>query len=102
MEEYRSQIESQLCAVRKLILDAKYYRNHRASWEEDKTADCIFLAEENLKNVDRLLVYLDPKEYAYERRERQNNPPAATMPGVSKRTGPNLRDLYYAWLSLSK
>ena len=102
MEENRRQIERHLCSVRKLILDAKYYRNHRATWEEDKSTNCLFLAEVNLKNADRLLDHLKPKEYVNEGRERQDNPPAEKVLGVRNTTEPSLRDLYYAWVSLSK
>ena len=51
----QTQIQQHHLIVRKLVLDIKYYRNHRAEFEEDRSADCIFLAEANLKNVERIL-----------------------------------------------
>ena len=51
----QTQIQQHLLIVRKLVLDIRYYQNHRAEFEEDRSADCIFLAEANLKNVERIL-----------------------------------------------
>jgi len=55
MDSFKSEIQQHFLTVRKLILEARYYRNHRDWWEEDKADDCIFLAEENLKEVERLI-----------------------------------------------
>jgi len=52
MESIRNEIQQHFLTARKLILDARYYRARR---EEDKADDCIFLTEENLKEIDRLI-----------------------------------------------
>jgi hypothetical protein len=55
MESIRNEIQQHFLNVRKLILDARYYQDHRPWWQEDKSANCIYLAEENLKESERLI-----------------------------------------------
>jgi len=58
MEDYRSLIARQILAVRKLILEARYYKYDRADWEEDYSEGRLYLAEVNLKNAQDMLKYL--------------------------------------------
>lgn len=55
MEDYRNQIQQHLRTVREMISGAVYYKYHRSEWDKDKSADCISLAEENLKQAEKLL-----------------------------------------------
>jgi hypothetical protein len=48
MEDYRSLYHQSILTVRKLILDARYYQNHRAGWETDNSRKKLILAEANL------------------------------------------------------
>ncbi len=54
MESFRNEIQKHFLTIRKLILDVRYYQNHRAWWEEDRSANCLCLARENLKEAERL------------------------------------------------
>jgi hypothetical protein len=63
MEDYTNLYQQHVRTVRKLIIDARYYRYHRASWEEDRSSKMLALAEINLNEAERiLLTYLHPKE----------------------------------------
>jgi hypothetical protein len=67
MERSRNIYHQHVLTARKLILDARYYKEHRAEWEEDISAWCLSLAEENLKQAELLL---QQEETIYERSER--------------------------------
>ncbi len=58
MEDYGNLIEQCLLNVRIFILKAEYYKNHRAEWEDDRSDDCIVMAEENLAQAESLIRYL--------------------------------------------
>jgi hypothetical protein len=58
MENYRSLIARQILTVRRLILEARYYKYDRAEWEEDYSEGRLFLAEANLKDAESMLKYL--------------------------------------------
>ena len=63
MEDYTNLYQQHVCTVRKLIIDARYYRYHRASWEEDRSSDMLALAEANLNRAEEILYkHIHPKE----------------------------------------
>ena len=50
-----TQIQQHFLIIRKMILEVGCYRNYRGEFEEDKSTDCIFIAEANLKAAERVL-----------------------------------------------
>ena len=55
MEDYTNLYQQHVRTVRKLIIDARYYRYHKASWEEDRSGEMLTLAEINLNEAERIL-----------------------------------------------
>ncbi len=70
MEDYQNLISRCILNVKKLILDAKYYRYDRSEWEEDCSPERLALAEANLKQAGVLTNAL-VKEIERERREKE-------------------------------
>ena len=67
MESARNLYHQHILTARKMILDARYFKEHRAEWEEDISGWCLSLAEENLKQAE---VLLQQEEIIYERSKR--------------------------------
>jgi len=72
MEDYRGIVARCILNVRKLILDAHYYKYDRADWEEDYSKDRLIIAEINLKQAETVLKALERK-IELERRAEQDN-----------------------------
>jgi hypothetical protein len=58
MEDYVNLYQQHILNVKTFLLKAKYYRNHRAEWEDDRSNDCILMAEENLAAAKRVLKFI--------------------------------------------
>ncbi len=58
MEDYRNLYHQSILTVRKLILEAKYYRYHRADWEEDISEGKLYAAQMNLEHAELYLKHM--------------------------------------------
>ena len=63
MEDYTSLYHQSILTTRKLILDARFNKYHRAEWEEDRVQELLFLAEANLKSAEDLLTKVERDAY---------------------------------------
>jgi len=70
MEDYRGIISRCILNVRKMILDARYYKYDRSDWEHDCSDGRLELAGINLKQAETLVAALE-RQIEHERRERE-------------------------------
>lgn len=54
-DSYINQYHQHILTARKLILEAVYYKRHRAYWEEDRSSEKLNLAEINLDAASRFI-----------------------------------------------